>query len=239
MTFAPMPRRSPGLLTRASSAFWPAVREIEAQREPHAAFWDDWNTRAFASEGPLLVALGDSSSQGIGSGDPAHSWLPRIIDRLRSNTGEPWRAINLSITGAQLSDVIDFQLPRMDEMRFSGHEPTLVTHLAGANDLMAPATWGGTARRMRTILTALPDRAVVARVGKSTPLNGAMARMLNRIIEGQAEHRPFHLFWPWDWPSRDGLAVDRWHPGARGYEYMTDLIWGPVSESLGISQTPR
>lgn len=227
-----MPRRPPGPLTRALARTSDAVREIEAQREPHARFWDEWNSRAIGEDGPLWVALGDSSSQGIGAHDPADSWVPKMAERLRRRTGDPWRVVNLSMTGAQLRDIADIQLPRVDELEAAGHRPRLVTHLAGANDLLAPLTWARTSSMLRRVLHRLPDHAVVARVGSSSPLNGLMARMLTRIIEQHSRHRPFHLFWPWDWPSRDGLAADRWHPGPVGYGYMVDLIWEPVTNAL-------
>lgn len=234
-----MPRRRPGPLTRALARFSDAVREIESQREPHARFWDGWNARAVTEDGPLWIALGDSSSQGIGAPDPTQGWVPRMNDRLRDHTGEPWRVINLSMTGAQLRDIAEIQLPRLDALDAAGHRPTFVTHLAGANDLLAPLTWTRTAEMLRRVLGGLPEPAVVARVGTSSPMNGFMARMLTRIIEEHARHRPFHLFWPWDWPSRDGLAGDRWHPGPAGYGYMVDLIWGPVTAALdGVTPEP-
>jgi lysophospholipase L1-like esterase len=233
-----MPRREAGPLTRALFALSAAVRDIERQREPHARFWDDWNAQAARDDGPLWVALGDSTSQGIGADDPLDGWVPRMVARLREHTGEPWRVINLSITGAQLSDIAEIQVPRMHELDDAGHTPRLVTHLAGANDLLAPHTWPRAADTARHVMRSLPADSVVARVGTSSRVNGFMARMLTGIIEDHAQHRPFHLFWPWAWPSRDGLAADRWHPGPKGYGYMVDLIWEPVSRALGISPEP-
>lgn len=232
VNYEPMPRRHAGPVTRALAAVSGAVREIESQRLPHARFWDDWNARSLEDDGPLWVALGDSTSQGIGARDPADSWVPKMIERLRQHTGQPWRVVNLSITGAQLGDIADIQMPRLGELEAAGHSPRLVTHLAGANDLLAPATWARTAGTLRRVLHGLPDHSVVARVGTSSRLNGFMARMVTRTIEEQATHRPFHLFWPWAWPSRDGLAADRWHPGPIGYGYMVDLIWDPITRAL-------
>ncbi len=234
-----MPRRPPGPMTRALARVSESVRSIEAQREPHARFWDDWNSAAAKQDGPLWVALGDSSSQGIGAEDPAESWVPRMVHRLRDQTGDPWRAINLSMTGAQFADVRDHQLPRLRQLEAAGAPARLVTHLAGANDLLAPLTWATTRRTLRQVLGELPPRAVVGRVGTSSPLNGIMARLITRVIEHHADHRSFELFWPWAWPSRDGLAGDRWHPSPIGYGYMVDLIWAPITRSLGLDVTPE
>lgn len=232
MDFAPLPRRQTGVLTRTLSKISSAVREIESQREPHAVFWDEWNNSAILAEGPLWVALGDSTSQGIGSPNPEDSWIPRLRHRLRATTGDPWRVINLGITGAQLRDVVEFELPRVCELHNAGHSVELVTHLAGANNLLAPATWTRTLDDLETILKALPAHAVVARVGVSSPLNAHMARRINQMIETEATERPFHLFWPWAWPSKDGVGADRWHPGPKGYGYMVDLIFEQVQRSL-------
>ena len=232
-----MPRRTPGVLSRTASTVSNSVRLIEAQREPHARFWDEWNAEAAAADGPLWLAFGDSSSQGIGSPDPMQGWVPRMTDRLRAETGDPWRSINLSITGAQLADIRSHQLPRLHQLTDAGQPPQLVTHLAGANDLMAPGTWLSTKSNLLEVLGDLPDGAVVARVGASNKLNGFMGRMINRTIERQASSRDFHLFWPWNWPSRDGFAEDRWHPSPLGYGYMVDLIWPRICDSLGINPT--
>lgn len=234
--FEPMPRRSTGILSRTMSRFSDAVADIEAQREPHAAFWDQWNERTVGETGPLWVALGDSTSQGIGAADPYDGWIPRMLERVRDHTGEPWRVINLSITGAQLSDILSIQLPRITELRSRGHEPAIVTHLAGANDMISFKKWPTSIGNMRRVLDSLPSHSVVARVGDPFPKGGFMARRVNQLIERQAAERPFHLFWPWMWPSRDGLAGDKWHPGPLGYGYMVDLIWEPMVEALERKQ---
>ncbi len=229
-----MPRRSTGPLSRVMSKASSTINEIELQREPHAAFWDAWNLEASRSDGPLWVALGDSSSQGIGTPDPADGWIPQTLERLQNATGDPWRVINLGITGAQFSDIVEHELPRLVQLGAAGHEPSLVTHLAGANNLMAPASWPRTIRDVQTILAAIPDGSVVARVGVSSSFNSLMARRINSTIDRNAKQRPLHLFWPWDWPSRDGLAGDKFHPNAKGYIYMSELIFPRIQHSLGL-----
>jgi len=227
-----MPRRATGTLTRTFSQFSPAVARIDAQREPHAQFWDDWNQDAIAADGPLWIALGDSSSQGIGVSDPSDSWIPKVLERLCSSTGDAWRVINLSITGAQFSDIVTMQLPRIDQLESEGHVPALMTHLAGANNLMAPPSWPTAHKDLRSILDALQPGSVVARVGVHHAANTLMARSFNRTIERASTKKAFELFWPWKWPSLDGMGEDRWHPGPKGYGYMTDIIFEHVQASL-------
>lgn len=228
-----MPRRNPGVISRVLSQVSTGVQSVEEHREPHAQFWDEWNQAAAAQTGPLWVALGDSTSQGIGADDPNDVWVARVFRWLQAEHDPNWRLINLSITGAQFSDIIEYQLPRL--AAFTGDEtPQLVSLLAGANNLLAPGTWPTVLDDLRKILHTIPERSVVARVGVGSPLNSVMARRINREMEAIGAERDFKLFWPWAWPSRDGLGADKWHPGSIGYGYMADLIKPCVEESLGL-----
>lgn len=229
-----MPRRETGALAQAARKVSESVARVEAMREPHAVFWDEWNQAAVGGDGPLWIALGDSSSQGIGASDPLDSWVPRVLNLLRDKTGDPWRVINLSITGGQYSDIAKHQLPRIDDLHALGDVPTLATMIAGSNNLMAPATWGGANDLLEEILYALPRRSVVARVGVSSPMNSLMARRFTSTIERVGDERDFELFWPWDWPSRDGMAEDKFHPNEKGYGYMTNIIWPSVQAALDL-----
>lgn len=229
-----MPRRETGALTQAAQRVSAGVGRIEAMREPHAAFWDAWNLRAAATDGPLWVAVGDSSTQGIGAPDPLDGWVPLVLALLREATGDPWRVINLSITGGQFTDIIEHELPRLRELEAAGHHPELCTMIAGANNMMAPATWKGSNDLLEQILYALPTRSVVARVGVSSPFNSIMARRFTGTIERIGAERDFELFWPWDWPSLDGMAEDKFHPSPKGYGYMRDIIWERVQAALDL-----
>ncbi len=233
MDFAPMPRRDTGALTQAARRVSPSVARVEAMREPHAAFWDESNRAAAEETGPLWVAIGDSSTQGIGAPDPLDSWVPIVRDLLREATGENWRVINLAITGGQFSDIIEHELPRLRQLERAG-TVELCTMIAGANNLMAPATWRSASNELEHILHALPDRSVVARVGISSPFNSVMARRFTGTIERVGNERDFELFWPWDWPSRDGMAEDLFHPSPKGYGYMVDIIWPKIQAALDV-----
>ena len=229
-----MHRRETGALTKAAQQVSPAVARVEAMREPHADFWDMWNAEAAQAEGPLWVAVGDSSTQGIGAPDPMDGWVPQVLELLRATTGDPWRVINLSITGGQFSDIIEYQLPRLAQLEDEGQFPMLCTMIAGANNMMAPATWKSAGEELEQILYSLPRRSVVARVGVSSAFNSVMARRFTNIIERIGAERDFELFWPWDWPSLDGMAEDKFHPSPKGYVYMTDIIWTRVRGALDL-----
>ena len=234
VTFAPMYRRETGALTKAAQQVSASVARVEAMREPHAAFWDEWNAEAAEADGPLWVAIGDSSTQGIGAPDPLDSWVPKVLELLQEETSDPWRVINLSITGGQYSDIIQYELPRLAELEDAGQPLALCTMIAGANNLLAPATWKGASDELEQILYTLPRRSVVARVGVSSAFNSVMARRFTRTIERIGAERDFELFWPWDWPSLDGMAEDKFHPNPKGYGYMTNIIWERVQTALDL-----
>ena len=234
MKLEPMPRRETGPLAQIAGKASPGVARIEAMREPHAAFWDEWNQAALQEDGPLWIALGDSSTQGIGAPDPNDSWVPIILQRLRSETREPWRVINFSITGGQFSDVLEHELPRVDQLITAGHVPALSTIIIGANNTMSIKSWPKANDELEQIMWALPEPSVVARVGVSSPASPLMARRFTNTIERISQEREFENFWPWDWPSRDGMAEDKFHPNPQGYRYMADLIWEPISATVGL-----
>src|ERR1700743_3665677 len=64
-----------------------------------------WQQRS-ADGDLLLVALGDSLTQGIGSSRPATSWLGRYIDHVQRQTGRAVRVNNRAVYGARVADLL-------------------------------------------------------------------------------------------------------------------------------------
>src|SRR5262249_58417650 len=88
------------------------VVKVCADRAPFAEYWTQRNERALADSGPLWVALGDSAAQGIGADHPADGYVGQARAQLTERTGQPWRVVNLSRSGATIPDVLAEQLPR-------------------------------------------------------------------------------------------------------------------------------
>ncbi len=86
------------------------------------------------------VAIGDSLSEGLGDftfhHDRLHNgWTDRlagILAREAEDSGYEFHFANLSIRGANLSKIVERQLPEALRM-----QPDLVTVMAGSNDLMS------------------------------------------------------------------------------------------------------
>ena len=208
--------------------FSDGVAEIDAQVEQYHRKWDTANEAARRTTGPLWVALGDSSTQGVGASAWEHGWTHTVLDRLREATGESWRLINLSMSGGRFLDVADRQIPVLNTML---DEPQLVTCVIGSNDLMWRRGVRGITTDADRAVDRIPPGAFVSKLNGPGP----RPKMLNTIFERGAETRDHQLFNVWNWPSgRRALAADRVHPSDVGYQHMSELTWSALEENLGL-----
>ena len=184
------------------------------------------------------MAIGDSTAQGIGARDPSGSYvgqLERMLDvRLR--------VVNLSVSGARLSDVISALLPRLARL---DTEHALVTFAAGANDVgdFRPDRFR---RELATIFDALPRHALVAELPSfSVRPYEATVREANRIVRELADERdlaviPLHAatnrFGPLALATHH--ARDLLHPNDRGYRVWARTFLGPATARLDEVATP-
>ena len=118
-------------LSSIAGRFSTGVASINATVEPRAVYWDQWNKANLSGDGPLWVALGDSVTQGIGSSNPQTSYVHIILERLRTRTGKDWRLINLSMSGGRFLDVVERQLPIIEDYQL---QPSLITTIIGSNE---------------------------------------------------------------------------------------------------------
>jgi lysophospholipase L1-like esterase len=214
--------RPPGPVVSKLALVLPGVRSVMDQVEPYARWWEDSNRRALASGRPLWVALGDSMTQGIGASAPDRGWVGQLAaappPRLRDVA-----VLNLAFNGARVQDVLDRQLPALEEVRSLGHEVEVVTLLIGNNDLMSPR-WS---RRLPASIAELLDVVPRGTVVATQPGLQRSAAAFNRVVDAKArtgeivvaDFRVPHMR---DWRGR--LAEDRFHPNDRGYAGMADVI---------------
>lgn len=217
----PRPRRFdfPKLLGRV----FDGIADIDEQVEPYADAWHEYNQGAFASEGPLWVALGDSSTQGVGATSWDRSWVMSVLNDLRASTGDPWRLVNLSMSGGRFEDVLKYQLPLIDS-HLGDH--ALVTCVIGSNDMMWRRGVSGVLEDAVAVADKLPSGTVLSHLGGP----GDRRRRINSTFTDAAQARQYELFNIWHWPSPSGaLAADRIHPSDLGYRHMADLAWTAIS----------
>jgi len=217
--------RSPGadLAGLRTGRFGQWADGVTAMRGDCALFASHWrahNAQVLTSRGPLWVALGDSTAQGLGAASPDGGYVGQVLAELRRRTGEPWRVLNLSVSGALTRDVLSRQLPQLPAA------PALVTCGIGANDVLYSAP-SRLFADLRALIAALPAGTVVLDLPQPAGCWGMLGRMstpyvtrINRALHDAAAARGLpvapissHFIPPWN----GKFASDRFHPSQAGY----------------------
>ena len=173
----------PGRFLRLLAPVSAGVRTTTEQIESHASMWSREAHEALASGLPVIVVMGDSLSQGIGSSNRRQTWIHGVADLVSRRTRQEHRIVNLSRSGARIDDVMTSQFPALEAISRS---VTLVTCTVGNNDLVRSPSFGRTQKSMRKLILALPETAVVA----TLPAKGSiLARRLNGTIRAESERR--------------------------------------------------
>ena len=194
----------------------PGARTTKRQVDLFAAQWQEHNAQTLATltdAEKLFVALGDSLTQGIGATSIQASWVTALADRAGAN-GPPVRVLNFSKSGGKIDDVMDDQLPQLATLP---RPPAVVTCTVGSNDLIGSPRFRMTVEKMRTLLEALPESAVVA----TLPDRGSLvARAFNRRLRLAAAAASVRLadVAPLAFRGRKTFAPDWFHPSDIGYE---------------------
>jgi acyl-CoA thioesterase I len=118
------------------------------------------------TEGTLrFVALGDSYTIGTATRRSEDRWPDQLVARLGGETGPLGLVANLGVNGYTSRDVIERELPALDELR-----PEFVTLLVGVNDVVQGVAEATYQRHVATILDDLLARVAADRiVTVSTP----------------------------------------------------------------------
>ena len=185
-----------------------------------AGHWDAHNHRVLTESGPLWVVLGDSTAQGLGAPSPMGGYVGQVLGELRQRTGQRWRVLNLSLSGALIRDVLRDQLPRLPAAA------DLVTCGIGANDILysAPAKLFAD---LRALIGAVPDETVLLDLPLPAGIWGIIGRAsvpyvtrINQTIHQAAGARGLavaevsaHFLPPWT----GKFAPDCFHPSQDGY----------------------
>jgi acyl-CoA thioesterase I len=179
--------------------------------EPRRRYWH----RRAAGSGPLVVALGDSLTQGTGSTKGSTSWLGLFIRHLEARWETSVRVDNRAIYGARIADVIRTQLP-------VPADAALVTLCIGSNDAgrTPPAEFRAALSR---VCSMLAPGSIVGDVPEFQwgPRIAAAAHMSAIVREVVAEH-PGLILAEIEQHTR-GISIltefagDFFHPNDSGY----------------------
>ena len=216
------------------------VAEMRADRAEFASYWHAHNERVLRDRqralsggedpGKLWIALGDSTAQGLGAPGPHGGYVGQALSQLRRSTGERWRVINLSVSGALIRDVLGDQLPLLAAQAQADNSqamcPDLVTCGAGANDILysAPAKLFGD---LRALLASVPERTVMLDLPLLSGFWGIVGHIsvpyisrINRVIHEVAVERSLRVAevsknFTAPWIGK--FSADNFHPSQDGY----------------------
>jgi lysophospholipase L1-like esterase len=232
--------RSPGadFTGLAAGPFGRWADGVLAMREDCAAFatyWRAHNLKARDATGPLWVVLGDSTAQGLGAPTPEDGYVGQVLAALRRRTGQSWRVLNLSVSGAVIQDVRDGQLAGVPA---GMPTPDLVTCGVGVNDILY-TTPGKLFAGLRSLVGALPDGTVMLDIPRPSGMWGPLGRIsgayvtrINRVLNESARARGFqvakvseHFTPPW----AGKFACDSFHPTMDGYRDWTRAVLDAIA----------
>ncbi len=213
--------RGPGRAVRAMTAVLPGAAHVWSQVEPYADAWRTHNVTTLDRPGRRWIVLGDSMSQGVGASAYDAGWVGQLAERLAS-TGYDLQVVNLSATGARVSDVLQQQLPALDLL--GSRDDDLVTVMAGSNDF-----FGSRERRTRlpAAFAELIDRVPPGSVVATLPQPSSAANQANKHIEraartGRIVMADLRVTGPTSWRGR--LAGDFFHPNDDGYAAIATAL---------------
>ena len=209
---------------------------VTAMREDcvaFAAYWRAHNDRLLhdietgRETGPIWVALGDSTAQGLGAPSPEYGYVGQALGALRRRTGLPWQVLNLSASGSLIRDVLHHQLPRLPA------SAELVTCGIGINDVLYTGP-GKLFGDLRALLAAVPDRTIMLDLPVPAGYAGVLGRAsrpyltrINRTLHEAAASRGLpvaevsaHFLPPWT----GKFASDCFHPSQDGYRDWTSAL---------------
>ena len=216
--------RPPGTAVRVLSRVLRGVRDVQAQVGPYAEQWRVANLAALERSGPLWVALGDSMTQGIGASAYDRGWT----GQLGAVAGLPTRLVNLSSSGARVSDVLERQLPALESL---GATPDLVTLLIGSNDLIRrkrreefPGSFAALLERLPpgSVVATLPNPSRAAAAGNDALVRAVAERGL-RIADLRDRRTS-------SWKGK--LAADHFHPNDAGYAGIAAVFADAITSAL-------
>lgn len=219
-----LPRPS-GRYVTIGGKFIAGIRTVQEQIVPYAEAWQAHNERALQGDAPLWVVLGDSMAQGIGAGSHDRGWVGQLHERL-SNAGRHYRLLNLSMSGARMSDVLEHQLPFMESL---GVQPALVTVMIGSNDIFNRKYRSRAVETLDQLLAALPTGTIISNVmGYGTVPIIMDAHLQEALQDRQLTMADMRRNGPVSW--RGKFSEDRFHPNEAGYAEIARVF----ADVLGV-----
>lgn len=185
-----------------------------------------WSEKAKQTGDITYLALGDSAAQGIGATSPMRGYAGLIAKRLEAEKGKSVRVVNLSKSGAKMSDYLSEQAPQIKDIKAD-----LVTIEIGANDV-ASFNADNFRAEFQKVLKSLPDGAYVSNMPlfNSRPSSTNKAKQASDIIQQELTKFPKLRFVDLQKQTSEnksifGFAPDLFHPNNVSYKNWADAFW--------------
>ncbi len=195
-------------------------------------------------EAPVhVIWLGDSTATGVGAGDITESMAWRVAEGL---TDAPVVLTVLGRSGDQVHEVLDEQLPELDDVVLAAAREHVVLVSIGANDVTAltrRSTFGSRYRPIvdvieatlpdaRVVLVGIPDMGTAPRIPRPLrQLAGLRAAQLDDVIANIADERRVHHVELADRTSgtfssdpERYFSADDFHPSSDGHGVWADAV---------------
>jgi lysophospholipase L1-like esterase len=192
-----------------------------------------WNNRQQNNGELLYIALGDSAAQSIGASHPNAGYVGIIAKKLQRETGKKIKVINVSVTGAKISDVIEKQLPMIASL-----SPDFVTIEIGANNI-GSFNKDSFATEFSELIKLLPTGTYVSNMPyfgsrpKLTPVAMQATAIINELVTAnknvtlvdlQEITKRKHTYF--------GYAADFFHPNNIAYKNWEKAFWDKIEPTL-------
>lgn len=196
-------------------------------------YWNDQAQKEVPDNAIRLVALGDSTMQGIGASKPGEGVVGLIADYIQSVTGRPVHITNISVSGARVKGALSDQLPKFNTL-----SPDIVIVSISANDANNMVDKANFERDINELYAALPSaRTVVSDVPGVDHRDDYQPILLQAANKRNLHVAPvYETFRPHE-NSFSAYAGDFFHPSSKGYAYWFDAYKPYVDKILENNRT--
>lgn len=118
-----------------------------------------WSFKAEKKGNFVYVALGDSTTVGIGATTPSQGYVENIEKHLIKTLHKKIQVVNLAKGGATTASLLKHQLPRLKTLK-----PNLITMCIGANDILLLKKKQTIQKNIEEIISSLPPKSLVSEV---------------------------------------------------------------------------
>ena len=196
--------------------------KLYRQVDGHKNYWHSRASKTVVPGSIYYVALGDSTSQGIGASSPEKGYVGLIADSIQAKSGRPVHVINLGVTGAGVNDALEKQIPQLKQLSLPAD--AIITVEIGANDL-GDLNEVKFRQDMDRFMSQLPPKTVISDMpyfgeGRYRKLE-TNAQTASKIIHELAKTKNLKVAPLYDVTSNNSsifnVTIDLFHPSNRGY----------------------